>query len=93
MLFHKLDKVGRGEAREGRLGKVRIIADKRFWSGANVCEIAPAAARYENFAADFLVVVDQEHRTAKFAGHTAAHHASSTGANNNYVKMLQFSLV
>jgi len=88
MTLHKIDKIARRVARQGRADEVRIAAQEVFGSDAAIGEIAPAATGNADFFGQFRRMIDQQHTAATLAGGCCAHHAGGTGTDYNKVETL-----
>ena len=87
MLFDEGDEVFWREASEGGFGKVRVRAEEVFGFGADVGEVAAAAAGDEDFFAGAVGVVEEEDAAASFAGFDGCHQAGGACAEDHYVKL------
>jgi hypothetical protein len=54
-------------------------------AGVNVCEVAAAATRNGDFFPEPVLVLEERHAPATFAGFDGAHQSSRTGADNDHI--------
>jgi hypothetical protein len=89
VLFDEGDEIGRGVTREGGLGEMRICGEEVFRLGVEIREVAAAAAGDEDFFADFIGAFEKDYATAALSGFDGAHQAGGTGAQNDYIEVVQ----
>ena len=65
---------------------MRVVAEKLRRRGADVGEIAAAAARDADLFGDFFAVVQHQHAQAQLAGHARTKKAGSAGTDHHHVK-------
>jgi hypothetical protein len=85
VFFDEGDEVAGCVAGEGGLGEVRVVAEEVFGAGAEVGEVAAAAAGDEDLAAGLFAVVEQEDAPVVAAGLGGGEEASSAGAEDDGV--------
>ena len=87
VLFDERDEVGGGVAGEGGLGEVRVGGEEVFGAGADVGEVAAAAAGDEDLVAGLVGVVEEEDAAAAAAGFEGGHQAGGAGAEDDDVEV------
>ena len=81
------DEVARRVARERRAAEVRVRGEVVRRAGADVGEVAAAAAGDADLLADRVVVLDQQHAASALPGRRRAHHAGGAGADDDDVEV------
>ena len=87
VLFDEGDEVLWREASKRGFGEVRVGAEEVFGFGADVGEVAAAAAGDEDLFAGAVGVVEEEDAAASFAGFDGGHQAGGACAEDHYVKL------
>ena len=86
MAFHELDEIPWRVTGECRTAEMRILREKIFRSRVDIGEIAATAAGDTDFFAKLVVMLNQQHALAALTRFGCAHHARSTGTENDHVK-------
>ena len=72
-----------GVAGQGGSGEMEVVADEVFGAGAEVGEVAAAAAGDEDLAAGALAVVEEQDAATAAAGLDGPHQPCRAGAQHN----------
>ena len=92
VLLDQRDDVGGREARQRRLGEVRVLGEKVFGAAVDVGEVAAAAAGDQDLLADALGVVEQDDAPSAPPGLDGAHHARRACAQHHHIYLLHDAL-
>ena len=93
MLLHQRNKVFRGKSRQGRLGEVRILAEKVLRLRSHIGEVAAAAAGDQNLPTHALAVLQQQNATSALAGLERTHHSGRTRAQHHYIERIHLLIL
>ena len=80
MAIDQGDEVFGREAAQRRFGEVRVGGEIPLGRGMKIGEIAPAAARDENFFSRLVGVVNQENLASALTRREGTHHACGAGS-------------
>ncbi len=86
VLLDQRDEMARRVARERGAAEIRILRQEVCRTGADVGEVAAAAAGDADLLAQQMVVLDQQHAAAALSGLRCAHHAGGAGADDDDVE-------
>ncbi len=86
VLFDQRDEIGWGVARQGRLGKMRIGGNEILGLAVEVGEIAPPAARNQDFLAQSVGALEHGDTAAALAGFDGAHQAGRAATEDECVE-------
>ena len=83
--FDEHDEIGRRVATERRAGEVRVRRQEAFGHGAQIGEVAAAAARDQDFFARRIGMVDEEGGQAPLTRARRAHQAGGPRTEDDHV--------
>src|SRR5437870_892239 len=83
VFFDQTAEILRGVARQGRFREMRIVRKKIFRGGAEVGEIAAAAAGDADLFTDGFIVLEDNDRTSALTSLDRAHQTRGAGADHD----------
>lgn len=88
VFFDQSHEIGRGEARQGRFGKARVLAQEVGRRDVHVGEVGTATARDADFFGHLFAVVQHQNLQTQLAGYPGTKQAGRTGTHDHNIKTL-----